>query len=72
MHDMKPTPNRQRYLEVLRGMTPEQRLAKAFELSRFARDLFREGLKTRYPELNEADLHELYLARLAKAQARVD
>jgi hypothetical protein len=72
LHDMKPTPNRQRYIEILRAMTPEQRLAKAFELSRFVRELFREGLKKRYPEMDEADLHELYLARLAKAQARVD
>jgi hypothetical protein len=69
---MKPSLNRQRYIEVLRAMTPEQRLAKAFELSRFVRDLFREGLKKRCSELNEAKLHELYLARVTKAQARVD
>lgn len=31
--DPKPRPNHRRYIEILRRMTPEQRLAKAFELS---------------------------------------
>ena len=34
---MKPQLNRQRYLEVLRSMTPEQKLLKAFELSESSR-----------------------------------
>jgi hypothetical protein len=62
--DPKPQPNHQRYLEVLRAMTPEQRLKKAFELTERSRRLFREGLRRRFPELAEAELHKLYIERL--------
>ena len=68
--DPKPRPNRGRYMEVLRKMTPEQRLLKAFELSTFACDLLRAGLRDRYPELGEAELHALYLARRAACHNR--
>jgi hypothetical protein len=64
--DPKPRPNHRRYIEVLRRMTPEQRLAKAFELSEMTKRLFRQGLRERFPDLDEADFHRLYLERLAK------
>jgi hypothetical protein len=35
---LKAQPNRRIYIETLRRMTPEQRLAKAFELSDMTRD----------------------------------
>jgi len=54
------------YLEMLRRMTPEQRLLKAFELTEFTRQLFRQGLRNSHPELSEEELHTLYLARLEK------
>jgi len=63
--DPKPRPNRTAYLEVLRRMTPEQRLAKAFELTEFGRAIFKQGLRNRFPELSNEDLHRLYLDRLA-------
>ena len=62
----KPQPNRRRYIEVLRSMTPEQRLAKAFELSEAAKRLFKDGLRRRFPDLDEKQLHKLFLARLAR------
>ena len=31
--DPKPRPNHQRYLEILRALTPQQRLEKAIELN---------------------------------------
>ena len=46
-------------------MTPEQRLRKAFELTEFANDLFKKGLKLRYPNASEEDLQEIYLERIA-------
>lgn len=64
--DPKPRPNHRRYIEVLRRMTPGERLAKAFELSHMAKALFREGLKQRFPHLDDAAFHQLYLERLAK------
>ena len=47
-------------------MTPGERLAKSFELSEMARALFRQGLRERFPHLNEAAFHQLFLDRLEK------
>jgi hypothetical protein len=68
--DPKPRPNHRRYIEVLRRMTPEQRLAKAFELTDFARQLFIEGLRQRYPEASAEEFHRILLARLEKCHNR--
>lgn len=68
--DPKPRPNHRRYLEVLRRMTPEQRLMKAFELSEFSKALFAEGLRRRYPDMPEAEFHQLFLKRLEKCHNR--
>lgn len=64
MLDHKPTPNRELYLEVLRRMSPVDRLRKACELSDETRRLFKIGLAHRFPELSEAELHELYLEKM--------
>ena len=66
----KPRPNHARYLEVLRAMTPEQRLLKAFELSDLSRQLFEDGLRRRFPDLPEAEFRELLLGRLEKCHNR--
>jgi hypothetical protein len=66
----KPHPNHRLYLQVLRRMTPAQRLAKAFELSEFTRTIFRDGLRRRFPEKSEAEFHQIYLDRLAKCHNR--
>jgi hypothetical protein len=47
-------------------MTPEQRLAKAFELSEMTKQLFRQGLRERFPDLDDEAFHRLFLDRLAK------
>jgi hypothetical protein len=64
--DPKERPNHARYIEILRRMTPEQRLLKAFELSEFSKALFVEGLRKRHPELSEEAFHRLLLERLEK------
>ena len=51
-------------------MTPAERAAKAFELSALSKRLFMEGLRRRFPDLAEADLHRLALERLAKCHNR--
>ncbi len=68
--DLKPHPNHDLYLRVLRAMTPEQRLLKAFELSALTKALFREGLRKRFPDLPEGEFHKLYLKRLALCHNR--
>jgi hypothetical protein len=68
--DPKPRPNHQAYLQILRAMTPEQKLAKVFELSELANSLFREGLRVRFPDATPEQLHQIYLERLSKCHNR--
>jgi hypothetical protein len=68
--DPKPRPNHAAYLRVLRSMSPEARLRKAFELSAFARALFRTGLRHRFPLLTEPELERLVRDRLERCHNR--
>lgn len=60
----KKRPNHKEYIKILKSMTPEQRLLKAFELSDFSKELFRHGLRKRFPDLPEEDFQKLYLKEL--------
>jgi hypothetical protein len=53
---MKVRQNHRLYVQILRRMTPEQRLQKAFELHEFGRALFRHGLERRHPDLTVEEL----------------
>ena len=66
----KPQPNRRKYLETLRRMTPSQRAQKAFELSAQSRRLFLDGLHKRFPDATAEEFRRLVLARLAKCHNR--
>ena len=62
--NIKPRPNHQQYIAVLRRMTPQQRVAKVFELSEMTKRLFIQGLRERFPDLDEEQFHKLMLQRL--------
>jgi hypothetical protein len=66
----KKRPNHRRYLQVLKTLTPEQRLLKAFELSAFTNALFVEGLRKRFPHAAPDELRRVLLARLKKCHNR--
>jgi len=68
--DIKKRPNHKLYIQVLRRMSPEARLMKAFELTEFSRELFLIGLRKRFPNLTEDELKRLYLERLDKCHNR--
>ena len=68
--DLKARPNHAMYIRSLRGMSPSQRSAKAFELSAMTKRLFLDGLRSRFPDRSDAEIHQLYLARLAKCHNR--
>ncbi len=68
--NIKKHQNHKIYIQVLRRMSPEQRLLKAFELSEFARALFVHGLRKRFPNLNDKDFKALLLERLRKCHNR--
>ena len=42
--------------EIVRAMTGEQRITLAYEMSMFARDLAREGIRLDHPEWTEAQI----------------
>lgn len=66
----KLQPNRKLYLEALRRMTPSQRLAKAIELSELGKRLLRQGLKRRFPQATEQELHSIFLKQLERCHNR--
>jgi len=70
MTDIKKRPNHKIYIEVLRRMSPEERLLKAFELSEFAKQLFVHGLRKRFPNLPDEEFKKLLLERLDKCHNR--
>jgi hypothetical protein len=66
----KARPNHRVYIEALRRLTPEQRLLKAFEVTDMSRELFRDGLRARFPQAGDAVLERIYLERLEKCHNR--
>ena len=66
----KARPNRRQYVEVLRRMTPEQRVAKALELSELTHTLLRAGLRERFPDAAPEELDRLYVKRLERCRSR--
>jgi Rv0078B-related antitoxin len=50
--------------EIHRRFTPAERLRMAFEMSEFARSLSRAGLRSRRPDLTEAELDAEMLYQL--------
>lgn len=68
--EIKPRPNHRLYIDTLRNMTPEQRLAKAFELSGMAKELFLQGLQNRFQSKSKSEIQTLYLERIAKCYNR--
>ncbi|MCR4341466.1 MAG: hypothetical protein NUW01_16435 [Gemmatimonadaceae bacterium] len=68
---MKPSRNHAVYLDILRRMSPEDRLRKAFELSEFSRELFEHGLRRTFPDLEPAELRALARRRLDKCHNRI-
>jgi hypothetical protein len=68
--DLKPRPNHVRYIRVLQGLSPEQRLKKAFELSKMSKDLFLVGLRRRFLNKSDEEIKLVYLERIAKCHNR--
>jgi hypothetical protein len=69
--DLKPRPNHEVYIKVLRRMTPEQHLLKAFDLSTLTRELFIAGMRRRFPDLNAIQLERLIQERLEQCHNQI-
>ena len=59
-----------KYIEILRSMTPQQKIDRVFELNKLGDDLFRAGLKERFPNLTEEKFNKLYKSRIEKCYNR--
>ena len=59
----KERPNHEKYIQILRQMSPEKKLLKAFELSEFTKQLFIHGLRKRFPNLSEEEFNRLQTIR---------
>lgn len=68
--DLKERPNHKKYIQILRQMTPEQRLLKSFELSEFTVQLFIHGLHKRFPDLSHDEFRKILMERLKKCHNR--
>ncbi len=62
--------NHKIYIKILRNMSPQKRLLKAFELSDFSKKLFIHGLKNRFPDLSDEELKKLLIERIDKCHNR--
>jgi hypothetical protein len=69
--DMKPRPNHDIYIKVLRRMSAEQHLLKAFELSALTRELFIAGMRRRFPDLNANEFKKLIRERLEQCHNQI-
>ncbi len=68
--NIKNRPNHKIYIQVLRQMSSEARLLKAFELSEFSMQLFIHGLHKRFPNLSGEEFKKILLERLNKCHNR--
>lgn len=68
--DIKPRPNHDRYLKILRSMPPDRKLEKVFELQEMGRELLYQGLRQRHPAATDAELKKLYLKSIAPCHNR--
>jgi len=68
--NIKEYSNHKIYIQVLRQMSPEKRLIKAFELSKFAKQLFIHGLHKRFPNLQDEEFKKILFERLDKCHNR--
>jgi len=69
--DMKPRPNHDVYIKILRRMSAEQHLLKAFELSALTRELFVIGMRRRFPDLNAIEFKKLIRERLEQCHNQI-
>lgn len=58
------------YIETLRRLTPEEKLMRVFDLHEFATGVFMQGLRKRFPDADDSQIHKIYLDRIDKCHNR--
>lgn len=57
---------RKAYLDTLRKMSASEKFNKVMELNELTKSIFKQGLRKRFPEKSEEEIHRLFLERLEK------
>lgn len=70
MVDPKLRPNDDRYRQILRSLTPEQRLLKSFELHELGKELMRAGIRQRHPGADADTVDRMLAEELTKCHNR--
>ena len=70
MINPKPYPNRERYLAIMRKMTPQQKLERVFELNALGRECIRAGIRYRHPSLSEAEINRKVVEKVLQCHNR--
>lgn len=68
--DIKPRPNHKAYIEVLRSMTPEQRVLKAVELTELAWQKRMRRLSRLFPDLQTSEIMQLLTTKMLQHAQR--
>lgn len=64
---MSPEEALQKQIEAYRRMTPDERQALGFELSEFAREMAREGIRSQHPTATPDEVNRELKRRLMLA-----
>jgi hypothetical protein len=56
------------HYELMKRLSPTQRLKMAFDLTEFSRQLILSDLRQRYPEANETTIRRKFIARVLPRQ----
>ena len=70
MNNPKSHPNRERYIAILRGMTPQQKLERMFELNELGKELVRAGIRSRFPNLLENEIKKMVVQKVIECHNR--
>ena len=62
---MRPAEAEKKYLEVLRGLTGEERMRIGFELYNFARRIVEASVRAQYPDAPEEEIERRIRQRFA-------
>ena len=62
--DPKKQPNHALYLQILRRMTPEEKILKVFDLNSTGRELLAAGIRHSHPDITEAEVQAAVRRRL--------
>jgi hypothetical protein len=62
--DPKKQPNHALYLQILRRMTPQQKIDKASQMSTLGRELMAAGIRRTRPDISDAELQAIVRRKL--------